>query len=166
MISLGILDEIKARSLSGELSSLDKKFIQQNYELVTFKEFKGTNCGRCYEDAFIEMYVIFQKYGVRDMSNFKLKKGVVLRSANFEESVTNDNITDDLAIKWLKDNPNRRSFFETVPSNLEDLLSDKITDGKMFVAPVNPETNLPYSKSSKAYKDALAIYKEERKDSE
>lgn len=113
------LEEMKARALSGELSTSDKVFIQEHFERITFREFQGRNCNRCYADAFIEMYVAFTKYGLRDMPNFKLKRGIVFRSANFPEVVTNSNLTDQLAIKWLRDNPERAKFFEIIPDDWE-----------------------------------------------
>lgn len=118
------LDEMKARSLSGELSSSDKLFIKEHFERITFREFTVRNCSRCYADAFIEMYITFKKYGLRAMPNFKLKRGIVFRSANFPEVVTNSNLTDELAIKWLQDNPKRASFFEIIPDNWELIVSE------------------------------------------
>ncbi|NDW10131.1 hypothetical protein [Dysgonomonas sp. 520] len=118
------LEEMKARSLSDGLWASDHKFIEQNYERVTFQRFAKRNCSRCYNDAFIEMYTVFKKNGLRDMPNFRLKNGAILQSAHFSEAVTNSNLTDEKAIQWLRDNPTRINFFAVYPENWETLLVD------------------------------------------
>ena len=116
---------MKARSLMGELSASDKVFIQEHYERVTFREFVGRSCSRCYADAFIEMYTTFKKYGLRPMPNFKLKRGIVVKSASYAEVITNSNLTDEMAVKWLKDNPKRIDLFEVYPHDWEQLIVDE-----------------------------------------
>lgn len=118
------LEEMKARSLSGELSASDQKFIEQNFERITFRAFTKRGCSRCYHDAFVEMYTTFKKYGLRDMANFRLCNGVVLQSAQFLEVVTNTNITDEIALLWLKDNPTRINLFSVYPDDWESMIAD------------------------------------------
>lgn len=118
------LEEMKARSLTGELSASDRVFIQEHFERITFREFTGTSCSRCYADAFIEMYTTFKKHGLRPMPNFKLKRGIVVKSASYAEVITNSNLTDEMAVKWLKDNPKRIDLFEVYPADWEALIAD------------------------------------------
>lgn len=58
-------------------------------------------------------------------SKFKLSTGVVIPIFGTSKAYTNENITDEIAIELLKQNPNRRSLFSTVPNNLEELLSEE-----------------------------------------
>ncbi|MDH6354492.1 hypothetical protein M2132_000820 [Dysgonomonas sp. PH5-45] len=119
---MSLLQEMKARSLSGGLSSSDRRFIEQYYERITFRPFARTSCGRCYNDAFIEMYTTLKKHGLRPMSKFRLCNGVVLQSARFKEIVTNANMTDQIALLWLKDNPHRIGLFSRYPENWKELI--------------------------------------------
>lgn len=125
------LEEMKARSLSGELSAFDHRFIEQNFERITFHTFTKRSCSRCYHDAFIEMYTTLKKYGLRDMANFRLCNGVVLQSAQFSEVITNTNITDEIALLWLKNNPTRINLFSVYPENWESMIAaDKLSEEK------------------------------------
>lgn len=118
-----LLEEMKARSLSGELSVSDKQFIEKYYERITFCTFTKRNCSRCYNDAFIEMYTTFKKHGLRPMPKFRLKNGVVLQSAHFKEVVSNNNLTDENALLWLKDNPTRIYLFASYPEDWEQQIA-------------------------------------------
>jgi hypothetical protein len=48
-------------------------------------------------------------------SNYALKNGVVAQSATMSEAFTNVNITDELADKFISENPNRLKFFVYFP---------------------------------------------------
>ncbi|CAL2085142.1 hypothetical protein [Tenacibaculum sp. 190524A02b] len=53
---------------------------------------------------------------------FILKKGVIIPVLGSSDVYSEHNITDEIAIELLKSNPNRKSLFQTVPDNLEELL--------------------------------------------
>jgi hypothetical protein len=61
------------------------------------------------------MIIHLQKNNIMTKSNFQLKNGVVLQSAGMAEAVTNANMTDRLAEKFLKENPKRLKFFAVYP---------------------------------------------------
>lgn len=119
------LEEIKVRlDKSGELSSIDKSFIESKYERITGKSFSATHCGQCYQDAFIEMYITYKKKGIRKMGLLILKRGVVVHYKN--EVYTRVNITDTIAAEMLNDNPMRAGFFEELPENWEELIKEDL----------------------------------------
>ena len=113
-----ILENMKARSSSGELSSSDKEFIKNNYKLISGKNFTPGKCKQYYQDAFIEMYTISIKKGLIK-ADFKLKNGVVLRLKEIPEVITNKNITNGIALKWLQQNPGKEGVFSYIPLETE-----------------------------------------------
>ncbi|WP_207425998.1 hypothetical protein [Pedobacter sp. SYSU D00535] len=47
---------------------------------------------------------------------FKLKKGIVIQYPAFSPNMyTSDNMTDEVAAKYLKDNPDKAKYFESIP---------------------------------------------------
>lgn len=124
---LSKLEEMKARfDQSGELSSLDKKFIDSNYERILYKRFNNRGCGQCYKDAFIEIYIHVKKYGVKDMGQFILKREIVrhFNGVSFSRST----ISDDIAIEFLRQYPQRIADFESYPDNWKSMLAEKVTE--------------------------------------
>ena len=62
---------------------------------------------------------------VENTSNFKMRDvGIHQISFGAGEYISNANITDELAISFLKENPNRISLFETFPANWKELLTN------------------------------------------
>lgn len=116
------LEEIKARfDQSGELSSSEKKFIESHYERVLSKTIRNRGCNQCLEDAFIEMYVHSKKYGIKDMGKFTLKREVVRFIDNVPYSRAN--MTDKVAVKLLKQYPQRIEDFEEYPEEWEQIIN-------------------------------------------
>lgn len=60
------------------------------------------------------------------MSEFRFKRERAIYRIDQEskERISNDIITDELAIRFLKVNPERISLFSQYPENWEDLISD------------------------------------------
>jgi len=60
------------------------------------------------------------------MSKFSLKKdtGSIPMTFGSSKFISNANITDELAIEFLKNNPNRSIVFETLPDNWEELIAE------------------------------------------
>ncbi len=127
---MSIIDQIeiiKARfDESGELLSSDKSFIQSYYERVLNKRFNRSGCGQCYKDAFIEMYIYIKKNGLRDMGQFILKREELLHINGDSQVYTRANITDNIAIKYLKKYPNAITRFESYPDNWEEIISGEV----------------------------------------
>ena len=71
------------------------------------------------------------------MSNFKLKKDVGVKQMSFgsSEFISNDNITDEKAIEFLKINPNRSILFEVIPENWKELIEgEEKTDADLSLS--------------------------------
>lgn len=58
-------------------------------------------------------------------SNFQLHQGAVIIFAGTSESYSNANLTDEVAIRFIKLNENRKSLFSKLPENIDELLSDE-----------------------------------------
>ena len=56
--------------------------------------------------------------------NFRLRSviGVIQLSFGSGQFISNYNLTDELAVEFLRVNPNRISMFSVYPENLEELL--------------------------------------------
>ena len=61
-------------------------------------------------------YIIMKK-----PSNFKLKKGTIIPIPGTSKVYSNANLTDKVALEFLKENPNRKELFIEVPENLDEL---------------------------------------------
>lgn len=97
--------------------------------LVLFTKTLG-GCGSCLADAMVQLYHYPEDRIKAIMEcKFKLKSGAVLMDAsNKLPNVTNANLTDDLAIAYLRDNRLRECMFTQVPDNLDELLDNKVED--------------------------------------
>ena len=91
-----------------------------------FKEQLHTTCINCIEDGLFRI-----KYHLRTKDtpmnevkkcNFRLLSGKVLWVRNLGIHITNDNLTDDLAIALLKLSSGNLKNFDRVPDNLNELL--------------------------------------------
>lgn len=58
-------------------------------------------------------------------SNFQLHTGAVIIFAGTSESYSNANLTDEVAIRFIKLNENRKSLFSKLPENIDELLSEE-----------------------------------------
>lgn len=120
------IEEIKVRfDRSGELSSYDKTFIESKYESVLSKTFIGRNCGRCYEDAFIEMYTSYKKNGLK-MGLFNMRRGTGIHTPS--GYYVRQNTTDEIAAQLLKENPKRAEFFEDLPDDWEEIVDEILSN--------------------------------------
>lgn len=110
------LSELKGRT--NALTQSDKYYIKSVYYAVIQKELKKT-CTNCYSDALFEILLKLKKHNIMEKkkSSYLLKNGVILHCAKFSDVVSNDNITDELAEKFLKDNPKRINFFASFPDD-------------------------------------------------
>ena len=82
-------------------------------------------CGSCLADALTELLY----YSKRNMESiiecrFKLKAGVLLAdSRNILPMATSGNLTDEIAIAYIADNPARKNLFSVLPSDIDDLVA-------------------------------------------
>lgn len=61
----------------------------------------------------------------KDKREFRLKEGAVLMVPGTSEVYSNGNLTDEVAIRFIKKNPNRKQLFAKLPSNVDKLLEGK-----------------------------------------
>lgn len=89
-----------------------------------------SGCGSCLADGFAEIrHVTEDQINAIMECKFKLKDGVVLFS-NKLRPATNANLTDELAIAYIRENNARVAMFVTLPDNLDELLAEKPANQK------------------------------------
>lgn len=108
------LEELRGLNI---LSTSNMKDVELLYKEVLDKEFIKTSCKDCYNDAIIEMIIYIKKYGkMKEKCDYALKNGVLLQigfgSDNF---YTNANLTNKVAFKYLKENPEDENLFSAIP---------------------------------------------------
>ena len=94
--------------------------------LILFQHTLGT-CGNCLADAMIAIRK-YPRAKLEQIMNckFKLKSGVLLIDATGRlPEATAANLTDEIAIDYLRDNIKRADMFEELPENLEELLAEE-----------------------------------------
>ena len=94
--------------------------------LILYQRTLGT-CGNCLADALIAIRK-YPRAKLEQIMNckFKLKSGVLLIDATGRlPEATAANLTDEIAIAYLRDNIKRADMFEELPENLEELLSEE-----------------------------------------
>lgn len=102
--------------------------VQSIIESLYFQLFNRplNGCGSCLADG-LAVLLHYSKKNINSIMNcrFKLKAGVLLADPfNRLPMVTSGNLTDELAIAYIKKNPARKSLFEELPDDLDELLSD------------------------------------------
>lgn len=94
--------------------------------LILYQRTLGT-CGNCLADALIAI----RKYPRAKLQQimickFKLKSGALLIDATGRlPEATAANLTDEIAIAYLRDNIKRSDMFEELPENIEELLAEE-----------------------------------------
>lgn len=114
------LEELRGLNI---LSTSNMQDVELLYKEVLDKEFIKTSCKDCYNDAIIEMIIYIKKYGkMKEKCNYSLKNGVLLQIGFGSDSFyTNANLTDEVAYKYLKENPDDENLFSKIPeSHYED----------------------------------------------
>ena len=110
------------------LSISDKVEIERIYKEVTGKDFIKTSCNDCYKDAVIEMNVYIKKNGkMKEKTNYGLKNGVLLQmDFGSSEMYTNENLTDEVAERYLAKNSNRANYFAVMPTDWKERVEKRI----------------------------------------
>lgn len=86
-------------------------------------------CNGCKKKTIIETKITSEEVF---SSIFKMRKETGVFQINFGSGlfISSENTTDELAILFLKENPNRISLFETYPKNWKELISGQPTINK------------------------------------
>lgn len=114
------LSEMKGRYDDG-FSSSDRIFIRDLYELLFGVPIKNTGCSSCYQDAYILIFTKLKKDKTMPKEKkFILTNGVLLHAFN-GDVYTNANLTDEIAMDAINENPNRTELFAKLPDNYEQL---------------------------------------------
>ncbi len=103
--------------------SLIEGYIRE-LSLILFQHTLGT-CGNCLADALIAIRK-YPREKLQQIMNckFKLKSGALLIDATGRlPEATAANLTDEIAIAYLRDNIKRADMFEQLPDDLEELLA-------------------------------------------
>lgn len=96
----------------------------------------------------------------KKMSQFLFKKDVGAMQMSFGSGqfISNDNMTDELAIEYLKINPNRNTMFSKKPENWEELIGEEQetekTPEQLRADKVNQLKNLNAPELAQACEDA------------
>lgn len=91
---------------------------------------KDMACTKCKKKTTIESVVSSSEISPKPECRFRLKGivGIIQMSFGSGQFISNANLTNELAINFLKANPNRISMFEVYPENWKDLLNTKNND--------------------------------------
>lgn len=111
------------------LSPDDKVTIATMYPIVLGKPFHRTKCNDCYRDAVIEMYLQLTKHGTMiGELQYRLRAGIIIHSPLFYggKVFSNANLTDDIAREYLAMFPNKRSIFDSIPTQNEEPKPKKV----------------------------------------
>jgi len=90
---------------------------------------RSINCG-CIDDLFIVLKLIDRNYKSQNNKvmtkecKFRIKNDGMIQLHGFDP-ITNDNLTDEVAVELLKRNEKHISNFDIFPSNWEDLVEVK-----------------------------------------
>lgn len=76
-------------------------------------------------------------------TKYKLKRGVVIQTADLEGTYTRANITDDVAREYLAKFPNKRNLFEEIP---EEVTPEEKTPEEVATEDKTPEEVAPEEK--------------------
>jgi hypothetical protein len=121
-----------------ELSTLSKRFLR--------KEVSG--CNTCYYDAYVKLLLIKE---IMPDCDFQLRSGALLKDLIFKKQkmVSKHNITNELALYYLKTQPIYRKFFTVMPKNVDTLVAN-FDIVKMKV--IEPKEEIKINESSKPQK--------------
>jgi len=70
------------------------------------------------------------KFEQMAQSNFTLKDQATIVIPGTSLAYSNANLTDEVAIKFIKENPNRKILFSKLPKNLDELINGKKEEKK------------------------------------
>lgn len=115
------IEDLKGR-FDTPFSSSDKSTIENLYYEVIGKTFVPTSCQQCYHDGLIEIYHYIKNNGkMAEKINYRLKAGAIINCPAFMSGkvFSNDNLTDDVAEKFLKQFPDNVELFQKIPKKVK-----------------------------------------------
>ena len=107
---------LRGLASSGNDLALVKERIDRLYWAVCRKHLRKCNCKDKYKDALLEIYakLTYHKKTNTTMAQARLVRGVVLQWKG--NHYTNANLTDEVAREFLASFPQRKDWFEILPS--------------------------------------------------
>ena len=95
-------------------------------------------CKNCVIKAFHKLQALtLEKLTEMAEQKFKLKKGIVIQYPAFSPNhYTSDNMTDEVAAKYLAANPDGAQYFETIPDKQDDEDDDDKLTAKELIAKI------------------------------
>ena len=100
---------------------------------ATFGKQMKLGCGACYHKSYLELKTELNHTTMEEKEcSFKLNVSNI-RAFGSNASYNNDTLTDEVAIKYLKQNINRLSQFSEYPSNYLELIEGKKSEKKVIL---------------------------------
>lgn len=119
-----------------------RKAIHDLYFALLNKTLQG--CSQCEADALLFLMMKRNEETMKKIAEcrFKLKQGVLLQGAKGLPMVTCANLTDELAIAYLKDNAKRAAMFEVIPDGWDaEPIEEKPIEEKTDAEPIEDANN-------------------------
>lgn len=107
---------LRGLAASGNDLALVKERIDRLYWAVCRKHLRTCKCKDKYKDALLEIYakLMYHQKTNTNMAQSRLVRGVVLQWKG--NHYTNSNLTDEVAREFLASFPQRKDWFEILPS--------------------------------------------------
>lgn len=86
------------------------------------KRFRKTSCQQCYHDALIEICLYLKNHNtMANQKKYIMRAGFIIHSPVFDggKVYTNDNLTDDVAERYMDMFPVKKSMFDRNPNYTE-----------------------------------------------
>lgn len=90
--------------------------------MVLGKRFRKTSCQQCYHDALIEICLYLKNHNtMANPKKYIMRAGFIIHSPVFDggKVYTNDNLTDDVAERYMEMFPMKKSMFDRNPNYTE-----------------------------------------------
>lgn len=116
-------------------SGPERAVIATVYYEVLGRHLPDNNCPDKWRDAVVEINIYIKKHGkMKEKTKYRLRQGVILQIAGSSQVYTNDNLTDKIAEKYLKENPNAAKRFEIIPTDEKDTAAAGSNDAERLRA--------------------------------
>lgn len=113
-----LLDDLRGYQQNGSLAS-HKSELNALYHEICGKSLPNCKCVNRMDDAIIEIYLKLKDPKIMEIMEKKAKlvKGVYLiHVPNFDGTIyNNSNLTDEVALAFLAQHPERKDWFEVLP---------------------------------------------------
>ena len=140
---------LRGLAASGNDLALVKERIDRLYWAVCRKHLRTCKCKDKYRDALLEIYakLTYHQKTNTNMAHSKLVNGVVLQWKGTH--YTNNNLTDEVAREFLASFPQRKDWFEILPSaTTEKAVVAEVADEPSNEVKAENEPTTPKKKKS------------------